>query len=226
MDWDFFLSGLFKEGRIIVPPVTPLSPQDLQSLRDVLEPYEAIHRAALVGGLPPWDPEPSVWAAAMLLRACQFAIFREYGEQELKSQLGGDEPEPNPAAHYSVDLCFQYLPDLIGFARAASPQDPLVDQMLRWSAHWPLSSVGVQQTKPDQDRIESLLQSESLRFLYADRIIARDDAARLDLPDVRELVRSRLGNYESLAGRSVLRRLQAEAAPADNPEQPQRRDAV
>ena len=105
----------------------------------------------------------------------------------------------SPETHYSVDLVFHYLPDLMRFARSAAAADPLVEHLRRWARKWPLSSVGIEGV--DDVSIDGFADSPGLMRLYADRVIAAGDTSRLSDPRVRQAVGGALGMYEDLGGR-------------------------
>ena len=206
MDWSVFLRGLFAEGQLLVPPAQALNLDELAKLSEELQHYERIYREEAPIGAPPWDPEAGTWAGAMLLRSTQFLIFRTYGPDFLKAQLEGDAPCSGPSAHYSIDLCFQYLPDVAAYARSASPDDPLVCQLDAWGVQFPLSSVGMPVT-PDPASVEQLSNSPALWKMYIDRILWKDDVSRLDDPRVRNAVEQTIGAHPNLAPPKILRTL-------------------
>lgn len=152
-----------------------------------------------VPGEPPLFHLPAAcWAAQMIYHACRFVVFRDTGEQEVGHALSVPCPAGQEASrHYSVDLTFHYLPDLIRHARTASPDDPLVNHLLAWAAAWPLSSVGV----PGVGAVDigGFAGHPALLRLYVDRIVARGDLARLSDPRVREAARGALGLFPELA---------------------------
>jgi hypothetical protein len=86
---------------------------------------------------------------------------------------------------------------LIKLARGISEEDPLVTGMLALARTFPLSSVGV--SGIDNVNIDAFIAHPSLRRLYADRIIERDDVSRLSHPAAREAVREALGAFPELA---------------------------
>jgi hypothetical protein len=99
--------------------------------------------------------------------------------------------------HYSVDLTFRYLPDLVRIARTAASDDPLVGALRTWCRRWPLSSVGVAQL--GEIELGPIAKSAGLMQMYVDRIIAREDLDRLAGGPAREAVRGTLGMYPELA---------------------------
>jgi len=116
---------------------------------------DALREMASQSGLEmAFDPpalsiQPAVWAARLLYRSCQFLVFREAGPELVESALGIPCPEPLDArTHFSVDLTFRFLPDVIRLARAVAPDDPLVLGLVRLAREWPLSSAGVREAGP------------------------------------------------------------------------------
>jgi hypothetical protein len=92
--------------------------------------------------------------------------------------LGGDGPaDDSPAVHYSVDLSFRFLPDLVRHARAASERDALVGRLMDWANRWPLSCVGFAGAAAGS--IDGFAGHPCLLRMYVDRIIAGHDVSRL-----------------------------------------------
>ena len=153
----------------------------------------------------------------MFERACRFLVYRDVDadamEREFSAAIPGVSGTPgvssspgsastpdgaNPAVHYSVDLTFRFLPDLVKLARIASEQDPLVERLMAWARHWPLSSVGIGANVGPVE-IGPIVNHPCLLALYVDRVIARRDLTRLDDARVRDGVRQALGLYSELA---------------------------
>jgi hypothetical protein len=102
-----------------------------------------------------------------------------------------------PETDWSADLVFRHLPKLFELARHLSNGDPLVRQMKRVAADWPLSSVGI----PGLENLQlgSFIGHAALSRIYADRIIAAGDITRLGDPQVDDLLRADLGFHRELA---------------------------
>ena len=96
----------------------------------------------------------------------------------IAAAFGSPVPAAAPASlHYSVDLSFRFLPDLLRLARSEAEGDPLLRHIRQWAAAWPLSSVGI----PDLElgSIEPIVEHPCLLSIYCDRIIALRDRSRL-----------------------------------------------
>jgi hypothetical protein len=113
----------------------------------------------------------------------------------------------SPEAHYSVDLAFRFLPDLVNVVRSAT-DDPLLLALLDWARQWPLSSVGIKEIS--DVKIDPLLTSASLMQMYADRAIERGDVRSLGEAGAANAIRRSLGAHEHLAP-ELMRRLTLKA---------------
>jgi hypothetical protein len=134
----------------------------------------------------------------LFYRGCQLAVYREWGAENVQAAFGSTCPaEIGAAAHYSVDLTWQFLPDLHRLTRQASPNDPLVEAIRHFATQWPLSSVGIAGIAPLS--LAGIVGHPGLLRLYADRIIGREDVSRLADPAVCEAVQTALGAHTCLA---------------------------
>jgi hypothetical protein len=197
-----FISRLLAEGRAPVPEPGLVEHAERSATAELLAEFDASWRLDLPGEPPPLNRDVAVWAAAQFFRACQYAVFRDAGpEFDFEPLPREAELRPLPATHYSVDLTYRFLPDLIRQTRAVAEADPLVTELLAWSCRWPLSSAGVSgAVAPDAPvDVAAIVASPSLLRFYVDRIIDRRDIARLDHPAVRQAVAAALGLHHDLA---------------------------
>ena len=195
MSLSSFLAELFEHGRVKVPPPEPH--------RAIIEPHQVrrllFDRATVVALSFPGDPpgldfDVSIWAAQQLYVASQLTVYRDFGAVEIRRLLAHTCPTaPSAVQHWSVDLIFAFLPDLIRLVRAASEQDPLLAPLLEWAADWPLSSVGVAGVVPKH--VDAISAHAGLLQHYVDRILAKRDWSRLAHPDVATAARRSLGNH-------------------------------
>jgi len=193
-----FLEELFAEGRVAVPEPGALSNEEMHAAARVLAEQDRLWRLESPEGAPEYDPQAAMWAATQYYRACQLAMFRDAGleaitklaESELES---GDRPE----SHYSVDLTFRFLPDLVRIARSIATDDPLVELLMKWCRQWPMSSISVKGV--GDVSIGAIAASPCLMQIYVDRVLAREDIERLTSEPVRKRLKQSLGFYGNLA---------------------------
>jgi hypothetical protein len=198
-----FLRSLFEDGRVHVPSLASISDAELITADAELTAFEAIYRLELPGQPPAFDLVATRWAAVAFYHACQFVVHRDLPAEALQPALGQPCSKPrSPSVDYSVDLVFRLLPDLLNLARSAAENDPLVAHLRQWAREWPLSSVGV----PGLEKLDcsSFVDHPSLLALYVDRILARNDAGRLDDDRVRLAVVAAVGMHRELAGKLPL----------------------
>jgi hypothetical protein len=215
MSLSAFLMAVFEHGRVEVPPLDANSHEgDLDRVRSMLE----ARAQSLALGIPYESPtlamEAAVWAAQKLFQASQLAVYRELDAAAINQLLSANCPAAPPASrHWSVDLTFVFLPDLILVSRSASEHDPLVAHLLSWATEWPLSSVGVAGVRPRN--VHEIATHSGLLQLYVDRILAKKDASRLDDEKIRAAVYRSLGAYVSQWPEAA-KRLESEQPPAAN----------
>ncbi len=167
-----FLERLFEEGRVAVSTPEPIQADELQAAEETLAALEAIYRLDLPGEPPPLAMPAARWAAVSLFHACQFVAFRNAGEEMIAAALGTPVPAAAAASlHYSVDLTFRFLPDLMRLARTDAENDPLLGYLRQWAVDWPLSSIGIPDVTPSS--IEPIVSHPCLLNIYRDRVIAR-----------------------------------------------------
>lgn len=196
-----FLQALFERGRVrVAAPGDAVSNDDWTKVEAILAERHAADRAEFPGDMPPLESAAARWAAEQFYRACQFAVHRDAGADQLAAALALPCPAaPAPSRHVSVDLTFCFLPDLYRLARGASEGDPLCERLRAWAAEWPLSSVGMPNVNPIG--VGEFCEHGGLLQWYVDRIIARGDRSRLADSRVRGAVQTAVGNYAQLAGK-------------------------
>lgn len=181
-----FTAALFSTGQIRVPnPEDQITADDWLAARAIMR--ERSERVALgyPGPAPAIDWAVGEWALAQFFRTAQAIVYRAIDEDTVRAGLALPCP---PAAleprHYSVDLIFVFLPELVKLARLAAPGDPLIEILQQWSIDWPLSSVGMKLSHPPEHM--ALQTAPYLWQYYLERIHTRQDKQRQEYPEVRE----------------------------------------
>jgi hypothetical protein len=195
-----FLAGLFEDGRVKVGAELAIAPAELTDAAAFLERQEQAYRRQLPHSLPRYDPAVGLQGAILVYRAAQLLIHREFPKEALDGLLPLPEPNATVDCHYSIDLCLRFLPDLYRMAKAAAPQDQLVERLRDIGGVWPLSSVGMggEITVVDAGVLRT---SAALWREYVDRIIQRQDLSRMQDPHVVESVKAVAGSHPRLVGK-------------------------
>jgi MoxR-vWA-beta-propeller ternary system domain bpX4 len=210
MSLSHFLVALAESGQVAVPP--QFAEETDNDAVGVLAEMDRVTRLNLAGTAPEFRPEVALWAARLMHRGCQFLVCRDVDATIITQAMADPCPSAHsPTSDYSADLTFQYLPDLIRMTGQVAAGDPLLQQLLVLARQWPLSSVGVRQIEGVD--VQWFISDFALRQLYVDRILAREDIARLGDPRVDHAVREALGAFPELC-RGVAERLKTPAAAA------------
>jgi hypothetical protein len=190
------LNELWLTGRLIAEhPVAQREISDLE-LQQWIVAAEVQYRNQLPNCPPPVDTNWAVWAVRQFMRAAQLLVHRELGEEFIRSGLESEPVESvltfhqasagqQASIHYSVDLVFRFLPDLERLAKAASPADPLLDQLRDWGQRWPLSGARMQtahelkegNSVTEDERLEPIFMDRCLRILYIERLLGPNPTA-------------------------------------------------
>jgi hypothetical protein len=190
-----FISQLMESGHVTVSSDPVLQP--LEEVGTLLQEMDLLHRANLAFEAPPFEPDAGYWALTQLYRGAQFLVCRHLGEEEL--QRAFRQSNPGPTCHaviYSVDLFFQYLPDLIKLAKNTSAGDPLVKVLNRLAGDWTLSGVGA--GLPGPYAVKPFVENPCLLQLYVDRVLQYQELDRLQDPQVALLAHRSLGPHAQL----------------------------
>ncbi len=215
-----FLRQLTDHGRVRVAVLEADDPCDVRAfgaeaigeLHDTLTAIDAIYRAELPGQAPTLDLPSARWGTIVMFRACQFVISRDVSEPSIRRALAVDPDRGSPptaSRSYSVDLAMRFLPDVFALAQSRAPGDPLLESIEALARAWPLSSVGVSIDPTATLDLRAILDDASLRTLYLDRIIGRDDATRLSA-NVRQHLDPLVADNPNLAGPRIAQLLEAE----------------
>jgi len=193
-----FIKALIEEGRAVVS-AGPLPP-DPETALVALSQVDQLARAELGLETPPFSAEAALWAARLFYHLCQFTVCRDIPAEYIEGQCRIPCPlSRGPEIDWSADLTLRHLPRLFELARHLSSADPLVQELKRVAAAWPLSSVGI----PGLEKlsVNTFLDHPALCRLYADRIYERGDDSRLGDPRLDELLRADLQVHRDLAPR-------------------------
>lgn len=156
----------------------------------------------LEAGYPVFDEEAAWWGARMFTRVSWLYLDRASAAADASDLLREEMPGGDRAtAHFSADLALRWLPDLHVLARAASPEDPLIEQMRLLGRRAPLSGIGIPWLA-EGEKLEgiphrlAIIQSDAgIWRLLIDRVIERRDREKLTDPAIAESVAVALGAF-------------------------------
>lgn len=189
-----FLQSLYAEGKVMATgELAAFNPGDRKAAEQVLQEFYRADALEMPGRAPDFHAEAALQAATYLYNAVQLIIHRDLDDAAVEKHLTGLPTPKTPEVIYSADLTLRYLPELFFLAKGLSPQDVVVAKLLQTAAQWPFSSVGI---FPEGDYdLKNILAHQSLKYAYADRILAKKDKIRAHHPQMIDLIRERLGAF-------------------------------
>ncbi|WBO86871.1 hypothetical protein [Hymenobacter yonginensis] len=189
-----FLHELLTTGcTVLTGQPDSFEPADLHAAENLLRDYHAEDATELPHTAPSFNVEAALWAATYLYQAVKLALVRELDETVVHKKLRDFSGDKTPAAIYSADLTFRYLPDLLLIAKGLAPGDALVVRLQATARQWPFSSVGTDCVGAEADT--AMLAHSALRQAYVDRIIRAQDRVRASQKHWAPLVHAALGGH-------------------------------
>lgn len=192
-----FLEQLASDGRVTVAPpdAETATPDQIEAL---LAAQDRLARAEMPRGAPPLDLAAARYGLELLYSACQLLVYRDLGAELLRSVEIAPPASPGSVGsqHLAVDLTLRFLPDVLRLARAASPDDPLVQHLCVLGRAWPLSSVGIRNLG-EVDPVP--LKTDPVVWqIYVERVVGRRDHTRAQHPLVQTTLREWVGEHSDL----------------------------
>ncbi len=140
-----------------------------------IELADRLARLEAPSAAPELDLQAAQWGLSCLAWSVFLLVDRSQADTALPKELAEAEPSGDLAGHHwSIDLSFRYLHDVLVRARAAAAEDGLVGQLEQLCSRWPLASVGTGLALPET-RARTILENDCLRRVLLDRIIAKSD---------------------------------------------------
>jgi len=143
---------------------------------------------------PSYDIKAGIWAAELIYNALQLILFRNHKESDLEKYISDFVGEFTPSSILSVDLCFQYLPDILKQLTMLHPNDPLVEVLERQLHIWHFSGIAYP-TDPEKCNLDQIKSDPCLLQLYVDRVVKYKHVKIAKVPFINQHLKSCFGEY-------------------------------
>jgi hypothetical protein len=143
-----------------------------------------------------YNAEAALWAAKIIYTSCQLLLYREHENEELPELLPDFPFKKNVDSILSADLCLRFLPQVILEAKSIDESDYLVPILEKIIQEWHYSGIGID-TNLEYIKLEMIFSNSCLEQLYIDRVIDRKDLGRAQIPELKNKIKSSLGNHLS-----------------------------
>ena len=136
-----FLKGLFEDGKLKVEKkITDFDSVDEDIALDILDHYFENYKFAFPHSSElKFNSNTCIWALKYLYRLSQALLIRELSEEEVQSLLPKYAYGKSRDEVLSVDLIFQFIPQLYRIIEELSPSDILSDEIKQLSNDWGFS---------------------------------------------------------------------------------------
>ena len=180
-----FSEQLFTHGVLTAERWSSNHPDHLSAVQEQIRRADQLARLDAPGQAPELDLAAAQWALSLLAWSVSLLVDRANVDTHLPLELTSSEPAGDLACHHwSVDLAFRYLGEVLLRAKSAASEDALVTELVNICSRWPLSIVGTH-VPWNAERAQVLMEQPSLRRILLDRIIARSDEHLAQEPSLR-----------------------------------------
>lgn len=208
-----FVRVLLESGNCRVPygDFCKCDSMQLAETQDLVGQLEPDYRLSLPAKFPAFSVKNATAAAVFLYYVSQFVLKREL-DDACTNQILDDTTSDffavsdSESSIYSIDFVLRFLPDLYVITKKKSDADVLLNYLVKVACRWPLSSVGMGALASGEDflnrwyGLEEIKKSSFLSRMYIDRIVAKQDITRIEVPWVKELLIAEMGIHIGLAG--------------------------
>ena len=143
-----------------------------------------------------YDAASALWAAKTLFYSAQLLLIREDTVKDLATFFPEINGKITLSAKLSADLSLRFLPEIYAQLNIADNKDPLLPVLERYLKQFHYSSIG-SDIEPEVADWQAELADPVYRKLYLDRIVAKKDYKRAEIPYINQLLHAAFGLYKN-----------------------------
>ena len=145
---------------------------------------------------PAYNALAALWGAKTIYYALQLILYRENKGKDLPLLLPVYTDEQNASAILSADLCLRFLSQVLDQIKVIDADDLIIQVLEGHLQQWHYSAIGYN-LNPEMLNFQQILENNSLKQLYINRIIENKSKKLAELPNLNEHVKASMGNYSS-----------------------------
>jgi len=145
---------------------------------------------------PAYNALAALWGAKTIYYALQLILYRENKGKDLPLLLPVYTDEQNASAILSADLCLRFLSQVLDQIKVIDADDLIIQVLEGHLKQWHYSAIGYN-LNPEMLNFQQILENNSLKQLYINRIIENKSKKLAELPNLNEHVKASMGNYSS-----------------------------
>ncbi len=146
---------------------------------------------------PPFDEAAANWSSKILFYTAQLVMYREHDAETLTEIITPFEQKKTASTILTADLALRFMPSLLSYLKKIDVDDeliPLLDAVLKeWHYSGLLSNIEL-----EESQFTTAYDNPCLLQLYVDRVIEQQQQKIGQMPKIKPLVMSAIGNYEQL----------------------------
>ena len=143
---------------------------------------------------PAFHPQAALWAATLVYRSAQLLLFREQAGKELENLIQPFPIQVDASAALSADLTLRFMPYIVKELDLIDPDDILLEILGEVLKSWPYSLADSELIN-DFDEPSGLFTDDTLRTLFATRVLKSKNKHWLKHPDIIGTIENQAGMY-------------------------------
>lgn len=190
------LYDLRKNGNITVfSKLNMVSPADATEVLPLLQSEFELESMEFPAAVD-LDKASALWAAKTIFYSAQLLLIRENTIKDLSTLFPEMNGDITLSAKLSADLSLRFLPEILTQLNIADSKDPLLPVLERYLKQFHYSSIG-SDIEPEVTDWRAELADPVYRKLYLDRIVAKKDYKRAEIPYINQLLHAAFGLYKN-----------------------------
>ncbi len=190
------LYDLRKNGNITVfSKLNMVSPADATEVLPLLQSEFELESMEFPAAVD-LDKASALWAAKTIFYSAQLLLIRENTIKDLSTLFPEMNGDITLSAKLSADLSLRFLPEIFTQLNIADSKDPLLPVLERYLKQFHYSSIG-SDIEPEVTDWRAELADPVYRKLYLDRIVAKKDYKRAEIPYINQLLHTAFGLYKN-----------------------------
>lgn len=144
----------------------------------------------------PFDAEAALWSAKIVYYTAQLLLVREGSAKDLPALFPAFSGAVKVSAQLTADLLLRFLPALIKQLKLIDTGDPLIVILEEILKTFHYSAIGYDIEIPSEN-ITAQFANPVFKKLYLERIVARQDYKRAEIPYINKELTALFGLHKS-----------------------------
>lgn len=190
-----FVKDLFETGKIkVAKEMTDFSENDKEIALEILSRYfETYSKQFPNSHTLNFNVDTAFWAIDYLYKLCQVLLLRELSDEQVLNYLPKYTHKQSRNEVFSVDLIFQFIPELFRISKELSPADVVTHEMKELANTWSFSLFEIAENM----QVGYIENDPVLLDVFCNRIIEKNYTKAIISETIKNNVLTHIGNHSN-----------------------------